>query len=126
VTSDKACICDEGWSGTVCEKKNPCLEQGKSCNGHGSCVSDGNDAICECDDGYSGENCLTSCNGFCPGCGGKYPFCCARYIPGIVKYGCSASGGCSYLNEVDEEFNPNISTVLTRRFDLRTAAAELI
>jgi len=106
VTSDKACICEDGWSGLLCNL-NPCLEKGETCNGNGTCLAVGTDTICECEDGYSGDKCEVSCDGFCLGCGGTYPYCCSSGgLPGIVKYGCNSSGGCSYL--ADGDFDPNM------------------
>eukprot|EP00591_Stephanopyxis_turris_P017726 CAMPEP_0195538828 /NCGR_PEP_ID=MMETSP0794_2-20130614/49734_1 /TAXON_ID=515487 /ORGANISM="Stephanopyxis turris, Strain CCMP 815" /LENGTH=1792 /DNA_ID=CAMNT_0040672837 /DNA_START=109 /DNA_END=5487 /DNA_ORIENTATION=- len=95
VTSDKACICDVEWSGSLCEL-NPCLESGKTCSEHGTCIASGGDAVCKCDTGYSGENCEISCDGFCPG---SYPYGCATSVSNIVKYGCTQDGACSYLQE---------------------------
>lgn len=90
----QACICDEGWSGPLCQY-NPCQQKGLDCSGHGTCKALGdNDAICECNAGYSGANCESSCDGLCPG---TYPFGCATQIPGIDKYGCHVNGGCNYL-----------------------------
>ena len=92
VTSN-ACICDEGWFGSLCQY-NPCETLGLTC-GHGTCVATSDvNAKCECDDGYTGHNCEESCDGFCQG---SFPYNCATYIPGVLKYGCFSSGGCNYL-----------------------------
>lgn len=99
VTSEQACICDEGWSGPLCTF-NPCEEQGLNCSGHGKCVAvSAHEAVCECDAGYSGSNCEESCFNLCPG---AYPFGCSDNISGAVKYGCTASGGCNYLKQNEE------------------------
>jgi hypothetical protein len=88
-----ACICDEGWSGPLCQF-NPCLTLNKTCN-HGTCVATSDtEAKCICDAGFSGEECTESCDGVCIG---TYPYGCATNINGIVKYGCHSSGGCNYL-----------------------------
>jgi hypothetical protein len=95
VTSN-ACICDEGWSGKLCQF-NPCQNLGKTCSGKGTCIATSdNDAKCVCDAGFSGENCETSCDGFCRG---AFPYGCAIDLAGKVKYGCNQSGGCHYLSE---------------------------
>ena len=101
VTSSKqACVCDEGWFGPLCDRPDPCVESGRSCNGNGRCVSLGLDTMCECNDGYSGENCETSCDGICRG---DFPYGCAWWdMEGVVKYKCGPSGGCQYLPEGEE------------------------
>lgn len=96
VTSDKACICDLGWTGNLCQF-NPCLDDNRSCSNHGVCAADGpSKTKCECDNGYSGENCEISCEGVCQG---TYPFRCSTKIPNTVAYGCHPSGACHYLSE---------------------------
>mmetsp|Transcript_32276 Transcript_32276/g.67849 ORF Transcript_32276/g.67849 Transcript_32276/m.67849 type:complete len:1275 (+) Transcript_32276:77-3901(+) len=98
VTSN-ACICDEGWSGSLCQH-NPCETIGKTCSGHGTCTATSNtNAKCLCEDGFSGENCEESCDGFCVG---EFPYLCARNIDGIVRYGCNQNGGCRYLRDGEE------------------------
>jgi hypothetical protein len=93
VTSDKACICDDGWSGPLCDR-NPCQEEGNTCSGNGRCFAIGSNAVCECHPGFSGENCDQSCHGVCIG---DYPFGCANNVDGKVTLGCNNNGGCSYL-----------------------------
>ena len=108
-TSDEACVCDEGWSGPLCDK-NPCFSMGKvrDCSGHGTCVPLGDlDATCACDQGFSGENCEISCDGFCTG---TYPFNCAENVPGKTDYGCGRSGGCYYLGPGEEYPNDGYCT----------------
>lgn len=100
VTSDKACICDEGWSGNLCQF-NPCIEQNLSCSGHGTCVAVGDsDAMCRCDSGYSGDNCEISCDGFCQG---TYPYNCNPSLPDVVLFGCNENGGCAYRKDGEGE-----------------------
>ena len=95
VTSN-ACICDEGWSGKLCQF-NPCQSLSQKCSGHGTCVAIGDiDAKCLCEDGFSGESCQNSCDGFCVG---VFPYGCARDVKGAVRLGCHQHGGCSYLND---------------------------
>ena len=74
VTSpDVACICEDGWSGHLCQY-NPCVTLNKTCSGHGTCVVFGDlDAKCECDTGYTGDDCENSCDGFCLG---SWPYGC--------------------------------------------------
>lgn len=99
VTSEEACVCDEGWSGPLCTF-NPCSELGLNCSGHGKCVANGvSDAFCECDTGFSGDHCETNCDGICHG---SYPYGCVEHLDGIMKYGCTASGGCNYLKEGEQ------------------------
>ena len=96
--SSSACICDEGWSGPLCQY-NPCDTLGKTCSGRGSCkVLSDTDATCICENGFSGDDCETSCHDVCNGGDGG----CATNIEGIVRYGCHESGGCSYLREGEE------------------------
>ena len=98
VTSQQACICDEGWSGSLCQY-NPCETMGLICE-HGKCIATSDsDAKCLCDDGFTGDNCDESCDGFCQG---DWPYNCARNVEGIVKYGCFSSGGCYYLREGED------------------------
>lgn len=95
-----ACICDEGWSGALCQY-NPCETLGKSCSGHGTCVaaSDTN-AKCICEPGFSGSDCEASCDGVCVG---EFPYgCSSSSKDGKVRYGCNPKGGCAYLSEGEE------------------------
>ena len=105
VTSpDKACICEDGWSGHLCQY-NPCVSLSKTCSGHGTCVANGDsDAICECEPGYSGENCEVSCYGFCQN---SYPFGCNPNLQDVVLYGCNQSGGCAYKKAGEGELSSN-------------------
>jgi len=97
VTSEQACICDNGWSGPLCTF-NPC-EQEKTCSGKGKCVASSISTIfCECDLGFSGENCDIDCSDICLG---NYPFRCADNRDDVIEYGCNAGGGCSYSKEGD-------------------------
>jgi hypothetical protein len=98
-----ACVCDEGWSGPLCQF-NPCHDSGKteacSNSGHGTCVAmSDTEAKCVCDAGYSGEECSESCDGKC---NGSYPFGCATNINGVERYGCHSAGGCNYLKAGEE------------------------
>ena len=103
VTSDKACICEEGYSGNICQF-NPCLEKNLTCSGHGTCVAVGaSDAMCRCDSGYSGDNCETSCDGFCQG---SYPYNCNPNLPDHVLFGCNQVGGCAYKRAGEGELGP--------------------
>ena len=99
VTSS-ACVCKVGWSGPVCQF-NPCQTQGVSCGDHGTCVAlTDTEATCECDLSWSGVDCSRTCNGYCSGGGGVYPFGCNPNLgDSVVKYACGSSGGCSYLSE---------------------------
>ena len=107
ITSNKACICDSGWAGHLCQF-NPCSSQGKTCSNHGTCVASGiNSATCECETGYSGENCEISCEGQCKG---NYPFGCAKNIPNKVAYGCNSIGQCHYLSEGQDYPNSGFCT----------------
>jgi hypothetical protein len=98
-SSDKACICDRGWSGNLCQY-NPCETLNKSCSGHGECAANGLDAVCECDAGYSGANCEVSCDGFCQG---SYPYNCNPNLNDVILYGCNQFGGCAYKKEGEGE-----------------------
>lgn len=99
VTSN-ACICEDEWSGPLCQI-NPCETQNVNCGEHGTCISlSDTEAQCKCDLGWSGDSCETTCEGFCTGGGGIYPFGCNSNLEEtIVRYGCSSGGGCSYLSE---------------------------
>ena len=97
VTS-KACVCDEGWSGPLCQY-NPCATLGKTCSGHGSCIAlSDTTAKCECDQGFSGDNCEVSCGEICDG---EWPYGCARNLDGIERYGCK-DASCFYLQENED------------------------
>ncbi len=51
VTGLNACVCEQGWSGHLCQY-NPCSVLNKTCSGNGQCVANGPlDAVCECDTG---------------------------------------------------------------------------
>mmetsp|Transcript_13603 Transcript_13603/g.20143 ORF Transcript_13603/g.20143 Transcript_13603/m.20143 type:complete len:532 (-) Transcript_13603:129-1724(-) len=101
INSNSACICDVGWSGPLCDS-NPCEAQGRVCSGHGTCHAISEiDTVCICVDGYSGENCETSCDGYCQGNGGVYPYSCATNLDGVVAYQCGPppNGGCAYQTD---------------------------
>lgn len=94
-----ACICDDGWSGPLCQY-NPCIATSKTCSGHGTCVAASDtEAKCICDAGYSGEDCTESCEDKCLG---SYPFGCATDVIGVERYGCHSGGGCNYLKEGEQ------------------------
>ena len=96
VTSN-ACICDEGWSGPLCQY-NPC--ESITCSGKGTCVATSDTtARCECIPGYSGEDCGKSCEDQCIG---EYPYGCATSVDNIIKYGCNKGGGCYYLRDGED------------------------
>ena len=92
--SQKACICEEPWTGPLCDQ-NVCNEPGAAtCGGHGKCVpAGGRSTKCQCQEGYSGANCSTSCDAQCKG---TYPYGCAGDVSGQVHLRCNAGGGCSY------------------------------
>eukprot|EP00559_Dactyliosolen_fragilissimus_P007575 CAMPEP_0184856030 /NCGR_PEP_ID=MMETSP0580-20130426/1187_1 /TAXON_ID=1118495 /ORGANISM="Dactyliosolen fragilissimus" /LENGTH=1243 /DNA_ID=CAMNT_0027350795 /DNA_START=75 /DNA_END=3803 /DNA_ORIENTATION=- len=109
VTSNNACICDEGWSGPLCDV-NPCLKDGvvRNCSGNGKCVASGDaDSICLCDPGFSGIDCETSCEGYC---NGNYPFGCATNVAGKIEYGCNQNNGCHYLGSGEQYPNDQFCT----------------
>ena len=95
-----ACICESPWTGVVCDQ-NLCRQSSplyKSCNRKGKCTPLGNNATrCECNAGYTGENCEVSCDGFCEGNGGVFPYGCASTASeGTFALQCGKTGGCSY------------------------------
>ena len=103
MSSENACICDEGWHGPLCDNPDPCFLSQRTCNGNGECASDGFIDYCICDPGYSGENCEQSCDGLCGGGDGTWPYSCAGYpIGSAVKYKCGPTGGCQYLEPGQE------------------------
>ena len=121
VTSN-ACICDEGWSGSLCQH-NPCASLGKTCSGHGTYIAASDtDAKCVCEDGFSGDNCDQSCDGFCVG---EFPYSCARNMAGIVQYGCNQNGGCHYLRE-SEDYPFDGFCTYTSRYERNIARAGMI
>ncbi|CAJ1930817.1 unnamed protein product [Cylindrotheca closterium] len=107
VSSDKACICEPGWTGLRCDS-NPCIYQGRTCSGHGTCIAVGNlETQCECDPGFSGDDCESSCDGFCPG---TFPYGCISDSPGKAALGCARNGLCWYLNEGESYPHENFCT----------------
>merc|ERR1719183_2471317 len=99
-TTSSACICDEGWSGSLCQF-NPCQTLGIVCQNNGQCAATSDtSAQCTCQDGYSGDLCEKSCDGICTGNGGNYPFGCNPSVgEDIVQYRCGNGGGCEYWTE---------------------------
>lgn len=86
------CVCDEPYTGPTCEA-NPCA--GRTCSGRGICHSHGEmDSHCECQAGFSGADCESTCDNFCPGNGGVFPYMCSttQDAPSF----CNREGGCGY------------------------------
>jgi hypothetical protein len=50
---DYDCVCRDGWTGQLCENRDPCFTV--DCGAHGSCSR----GICACESGYSGDSCQT-------------------------------------------------------------------
>jgi plastocyanin len=100
--SQQACVCEPPWFGPLCDQ-NPCSSESpgfRNCSGHGQCVPAGggaNQTTCSCHNGYTGDACDVSCDGYCQGSGGKYPYGCAALAAAdTFALLCGKSGGCSY------------------------------
>jgi len=93
--SEGACRCKDSYTGYTCDK-NPCA--GQTCSGHGVCSSQSEtEFYCQCENGYSGPTCNETCNGYCKGQGGVWPYGCNGGLGhGSFCGGETGGGGCSY------------------------------
>ena len=112
-----ACVCENPWSGPLCDKNLCALDSPlyKSCSGNGVCKPLGDeDTRCECDQGYSGINCENSCDGICKGGGGVFPYGCAGGPwDEIYALQCGHNGGCYYPSSADK-ISPSMCTYFSR------------
>ncbi|KAL3836100.1 hypothetical protein ACJMK2_021553, partial [Sinanodonta woodiana] len=100
-TTSGACVCDIGWSGTICDQ--PCSvssHYGLGCQNLCNCINGVCDHItgyCKCNSGYYGTACDTRCNEslgmWGPNCNQSCPTC-GRY----AKPGCDAVTGACVCN----------------------------
>jgi len=64
VGSSYICLCDEGYTGALCDELDIDFCAADPCGAHGQCLASSRAYTCDCDEGWDGMACDTCDEGF--------------------------------------------------------------